>query len=278
MITKHQKSAFLYLNLLLFNLLLFAGLPPTTCGAAAFELQLAGNKLSVVADNVPLQDLLRSLTYYDIAIRIDPKINPIISVSFHDRDLEDGLKSIIKPYSHIFIWKLAGGGSPNAAGPRYRLQEIQVFEPGKKELMVPMDIPPQEPPAAAVSETDVTIKGNKVFVPVILGYKDREIETTLLFDTGAGSMVLHQDIARRLDIDNWTESTGRGVGGLEITTRFTQLNYVKVGPHTKKGLRVDIVDYQGPPDELYNGLLGMNFLKGLKYSIDFDNQVIHWLP
>ena len=103
--------------------------------------------------------------------------------------LEEGLKSIIKPYDHVFIWKLAKGASPAGSGEQYRLQEIQIFEPGKKELMVTMEIPPSDPPNPSATESEVTIKDNKVFVPVILGYKDREIETTLLFDTGAGSMV-----------------------------------------------------------------------------------------
>jgi hypothetical protein len=29
-------------------------------------------------------------------------------------------------------------------------------------------------------------------------------------------------------------------------------------------------------DSSYNGLLGMNFLKGLSYTIDFERQVIVW--
>ena len=51
-----------------------------------------------------------------------------------------------------------------------------------------------------------------------------------------------------------------------------------IGPHTKKDLRADIIAYQGEVDARYNGLLGMNFIRGLKYTIDFDNQVIQWLP
>jgi predicted aspartyl protease len=81
-----------------------------------------------------------------------------------------------------------------------------------------------------------------------------------------------------LGIDEYQESQGRGVGGVQIQTKATKLNYVLVGPNKKENLRADIIEYQGPEDKDYNGLLGMNFIRGLKYTIDFDNQTIRWLP
>jgi predicted aspartyl protease len=57
---------------------------------------------------------------------------------------------------------------------------------------------------------------------------------------------------------------------------MTRLTTVEVGPHTKRDLRADIVAYRGTADADYNGLLGMNFIRGLKYTIDFEHQTIRW--
>jgi predicted aspartyl protease len=103
----------------------------------------------------------------------------------------------------------------------------------------------------------------------------------LVFDTGASGIVLHQNIAEQLGIEQTSPSKARGVGGIEIETRLTSLQYVVVGPHEKKNIEANIVVYQASPNDpegLYNGLLGMSFIKGLKYTIDFDKQAIQWHP
>jgi len=49
--------------------------------------------------------------------------------------IQKGLDSILKSVNHILIWDVIKG----PIGPISRLAEIQVFMPGKKELMKPLN-------------------------------------------------------------------------------------------------------------------------------------------
>lgn len=253
--------------------------------ALAFELTVEEERLWVSAERVPLRDLLYRLSDFGIAIRIDPAINPYVTASFKNKDLEEGLKSILRPMNSVFIWQSAPTVDDRQATPSYRLAAIQIFKPGEKDRMVDLDrdkdaateqIPEVAEEGERGSETRVVIKGSRIFVPVVLDSGGRKVETTLLFDTGASTIVLHQNVADNLGIDDYVQAKGHGVGGVEIDAKVSRLSSVRVGPYEKKDLRVAIVEYTGPPDVQYNGLLGMNFLWGLKYEIDFDEQVIRW--
>ena len=244
-----------------------------------FEIEIQGSKLTIQADRVPLQILLKKLaSEHDITLRMDPAINPTVSASFTNRDIESGLKSILRPHNHVLLWRAASVFGKSAASPSYYLDEIHVFRPGEKRRMIEITAPPipVTPPAPTQAETNVIIRGNKVLVPVTLTYGDNEVETTLLFDTGASSIVLHQNVADELGIEEFKPSRGQGVGGVLITTKMTRLSSVAVGPHKKENLRADIVEFKGRAEADYNGLLGMNFIRGLKYTIDFENQTIQW--
>ncbi len=262
---------------------LMIGLNAATARASA--LQIHEGRITVEAHQVPLQYLMQLVADSGIVVRIDPDINPLVTLSFRDRNLEDGLKAMLRPHNHVFFWRTDPSRGSSGDRGAYRLAEIHIFRPGRKERMVALEPPPTPPEpgesaesASAPVDTKVLILDNKVFVPVVLGYQGREIETTLIFDTGAGSIVLHQNVAEQLAIETTETSKGRGVGGIEIESRMARLDYVRVGPHRKENLRADIVAYQGTAEDHYNGLLGMNFLRGLTYTIDFDRQVIRWGP
>ena len=98
------------------------------------DVRINGDKLSLHADQAPLQCILRHMANHGIKIRIDPRINPNISASFEDRDIQKGVDAILKPFSYILIWESV----KNPLSSPVKLSEMQVFKPGNKELMRPL--------------------------------------------------------------------------------------------------------------------------------------------
>jgi predicted aspartyl protease len=125
------------------------------------------------------------------------------------------------------------------------------------------------------TETKVIIEGNRILVPVTFNNNGVELEVNLLLDTGASQIVLNRSVADQLTIVALHKGLAQVVGGANIYTEFGKLNYVKVGPFTMEDAGVLIIAHEGAPVN-YSGLLGMNFLKNVEYSIDCKNQVIRW--
>ena len=100
-------------------------------GASALQVSIIGDRISVQADKTPLQDILQAIMGFGINVRIDPILNQEVTASFTNRDIQGGIASILRPYSHVFIWKTLDG----SVGPFPVLSEIQVFEPGKETQM-----------------------------------------------------------------------------------------------------------------------------------------------
>jgi len=125
--------------------------------------------------------------------------------------------------------------------------------------------------------TKVHIRGNSVLVPVTLVYGGNEVDVHLLLDTGAAATTINTEIADRLSMNLTKARKARVqvVGGGIIEAGVVRINSLTVGPHTKRNWDIVVVPHKGSTAR-YDGLLGMDVLRGLKYKVDFKKQVILW--
>jgi len=84
-------------------------------------------------------------------------------------------------------------------------------------------------------------------------------------------------VAERLKIKQGEAAKVLGVGGRVRGAQKAVLSDVTVGPASRKNLGIVIVGNRGNTG-YGEGLLGMDFLRGFTYSVDFDKQVIIWAP
>ena len=126
-----RRSFHIQAPLLLISLLIVFLIPVSS---AAFVVQVNGDRLTLNAEKTPLQEILLKLSDSGIRVQIDPEINPPVTASFENRDIQRGLESILKGLDHVLIWEAGQGLS----GPVPKLAEIQVFRTGQKDLMRPL--------------------------------------------------------------------------------------------------------------------------------------------
>lgn len=124
-------------------------------------------------------------------------------------------------------------------------------------------------------ETKVIINGNQILVPVTMWVGYNKVNTLLLLDTGATVVVLHKKIADQVNLTPIQKGKIRVAGGNVIDSYRGRLSRFVVGPYKVENIGVTVIEYQGPKIG-YSGLLGMNFLRNVKYTIDYQNQVIRW--
>ncbi len=99
------------------------------------QVKLTGDTLSVHASNAPLQTILTHLTNYGIIVSIDPQINPKISAHLKQKSVQEGLAAILKPLNYVMVWETI----ERPSGAVHKLSEIQIFKPGEKKRMRPLN-------------------------------------------------------------------------------------------------------------------------------------------
>lgn len=125
--------------------------------------------------------------------------------------------------------------------------------------------------------TKIIIKDNRILVPATLRSNERETKIVLLLDTGATATAILPSAAKRLAItpDKSAETAWEVVGGGTISGQRITVDSLIVGPHTREKIDIDVLPHQGEPPP-YDGYLGMDFLGGVTYHIDFAHSVIRW--
>ncbi len=125
--------------------------------------------------------------------------------------------------------------------------------------------------------TKVQIRANRVLVPVTLVNGGNEVDAHLVLDTGAAATTIYTEVADRLtlDLSRARKARVQVVGGGVIDAGVVRIDSLTVGPHTKRNWNIVVVPHKCSAAG-YDGLLGMDVLRSLKYRIDFKKQLIIW--
>ena len=124
-------------------------------------------------------------------------------------------------------------------------------------------------------ETNVLMAGNAVLVPVRLGYREKELSTWLVFDTGATTTTLYKSVGDELEIIPIASGKITIADGTVIDTQKATLDYMVVGPYRMDNLQAVIINHKNDSN-MIKGLLGKNFLRNVNYKIDFTRKTIKW--
>ena len=100
--------------------------------ASALFVKIEANRIWIEADHVPLQTILRRVAEHGVRVKIDPQLNPDVTVALENQEVQAGISIVLKSINHVLIWEM----HPAAPESVSRLAEIQVFEPGKKSRMI----------------------------------------------------------------------------------------------------------------------------------------------
>lgn len=126
------------------------------------------------------------------------------------------------------------------------------------------------------SESEVIVMGQHVIVPVQIKYRGRNLELNLLLDTGASIVTLYKDAVKRLRLVKQNTGHFTTADGHTIAAEIVKLEELKFGPFRKNDILAGVIDHKSNGTATFDGLLGMNALRGLDYKIDYQNSTIRW--
>ncbi len=125
------------------------------------------------------------------------------------------------------------------------------------------------------AETPITIADNQILVPVALRNNGMEATAQLVLDTGATHTVLYRSVANQLNIITLSKGQSKVAGGHFIHSEIGKVDAIRVGPISARDLSIVILPFEGS-SPAHGGLLGMDFLSRVEYTIDYDRSIIRW--
>jgi predicted aspartyl protease len=125
------------------------------------------------------------------------------------------------------------------------------------------------------AETPVTIANNQILVPVAFSNGGFETSAQLIMDTGATHTVLYRPVADRLHIQTLAKGQSKVAGGQAVHTEVGKIDTMRVGPITTRDAPILILSFEGEMPG-HGGLLGMDFLSRVDYTIDYEAQIMRF--
>ena len=122
--------------------------------------------------------------------------------------------------------------------------------------------------------TAVTIANGQVVVPVRFRNKGKTVTASLLLDTGANRTLINKSVGNGLELQGGRMTGIQVVGGALLPALDVEVDEVRVGPNKRKNMRVLVLESKAAG--AHDGLLGMDFLMGFKFHVDYDRQRLVW--